>query len=75
MPAVFTDRGFRFHFYSREGEPLEPIHVHVAKRGKGDAKLWLYPDVRIAYSHGFETRIQHWIIGMVISRRAEIERA
>jgi hypothetical protein len=27
MPAVFWERGFKFHFYSSEGEPLEPIHV------------------------------------------------
>ena len=75
MPAVFTERGFRFHFYSNEGDPREPMHVHVAKRGLGDAKLWLYPNVAFAYTYGFDARTQGWIIGLVQSRRTEIESA
>ncbi|HEX8468629.1 MAG TPA: DUF4160 domain-containing protein [Allosphingosinicella sp.] len=75
MPAVFWERGFKFHFYSSEGDPLEPIHVHVAKRGAGDAKLWLYPAVTIAYNHGFDARTQSWIVRLVEDRRVEIESA
>ncbi|WP_284734689.1 DUF4160 domain-containing protein [Sphingosinicella terrae] len=33
MPTVFRRQGFRFFFYSNEGSPLEPIHVHVEKAG------------------------------------------
>ena len=44
MPVVFRLEGFRFHFYSDEGTPLEPIHIHVAKAG-ADAKFWLFPEV------------------------------
>ena len=58
MPVVFLADGFRFHFFSSEGAPREPVHVHVAKRGIGDAKLWLYPEVTIAYSHGFDARTE-----------------
>jgi Domain of unknown function (DUF4160) len=47
VPKVFEQDGYRFHFYSNEGDPREPIHVHVAKQG-ADAKFWLYPDVAIA---------------------------
>jgi hypothetical protein len=75
MPAVFWERGFKFHFYSNEGDPLEPVHVHVAKRGSGDAKLWLYPEVTFAYTHGFDAPTQTWILGVVEERRAEIESA
>lgn len=75
MPAVFWSRGFKFHFYSNEGDPLEPMHVHVAKRGVGDAKVWLYPEVTFAYTHGFDARVQSWIIGLVEERRADIESA
>lgn len=75
MPAVFVDQGYRFHFYSREGEPLEPVHIHVAKRGVGDAKLWLYPETAIAYSFGFDARAERFIISVVNARRAEIEKA
>ena len=72
MPVVFFESGYRFHFYSREGEPLEPVHIHVAKRGEGDAKLWLYPDVTIAYNRGLSARTERWIVSVVQARRAEI---
>ena len=39
MPVVFRERGYRFHSYSDEGDPREPLHVHVAKAG-ADAKFW-----------------------------------
>jgi hypothetical protein len=29
MPVVCRWNGFRFHFFSNEGDPLEPVHVHV----------------------------------------------
>lgn len=75
MPAVFWSRGFKFHFYSNEGDPLEPMHVHVAKRGEGDAKLWLFPAPEFAYTRGFDARTQSWIVGVVEERKAEIESA
>lgn len=33
MPTVFRDGGFRFFFYSNEGDPREPVHVHVERSG------------------------------------------
>lgn len=74
MPVVFRERGFRFHFYSDEGEPREPVHVHVAK-DDADAKLWLYPDVVFAYNRGFDARTQRWVAAVVEERRGEIEDA
>jgi hypothetical protein len=52
MPAVFRRDGFRFFFYSNEGDPREPIHVHVA-RDRDEAKFWLYPEPAVAYNRGF----------------------
>lgn len=75
MPSIFWEQGFKFHFYSSEGDPREPIHVHVAKRGGGDGKLWLYPDVTFAYIHDLDARSQRWIISVVRARRTEIESA
>ncbi|MCP3734354.1 DUF4160 domain-containing protein [Sphingomonas sp. RP10(2022)] len=72
MPVVFIERGYRFHFFSSEGDPREPVHIHVAKRGVGDAKLWLYPEVTIAYNHGLDARTQRWISEQVSLRREEI---
>jgi hypothetical protein len=48
MPTVLLAEGYRFFFFSNEGQ--EPPDVHVRK-GSGVAKLWL-DSVRIAYSSG-----------------------
>jgi hypothetical protein len=42
MPTVFRHDGFRFFFCSIEGDPREPMHVHVMGDG-GEAKFWLSP--------------------------------
>ena len=55
MPAIFRHKGLRFFFYSNEGNPREPIHVHV-RGGDCEAKFWLKPMVRVAYSDGFDSR-------------------
>ena len=47
MPVLSGVRGYRFFFYSNEGNPAEPVHVHVEKNGL-EAKFWLMPDVRVA---------------------------
>lgn len=46
MPTVFMKNGFRFFFYSADGN--EPIHIHV-EYGNGTAKFWLNP-VKLAYN-------------------------
>ena len=38
MPTILTKDGFRFFFYSREGN--EPPHIHVIGKG-GEMKIWL----------------------------------
>ena len=52
MPVVFRWSGCRFHFYSDEGDPREPVHIHVRK-GRDNAKFWLWPEVNVAYNRGF----------------------
>lgn len=37
MPVVFRHQGIRFHFFSNEGIPREPIHIH-ASRSDAEAK-------------------------------------
>jgi hypothetical protein len=44
MPKIFEYRGYRFFFFSNEGEPLERRHVHVRK-GANIAKFWIEPEV------------------------------
>jgi hypothetical protein len=74
MPVIFHLEGWRFHFFSWEGQPREPAHVHVAKAG-ADAKLWLLPEVRFAYNRGLNPREQRWVLQVVNERRSEIEEA
>jgi hypothetical protein len=55
MPVIFRHQGLRFFFYSNEGNPREPVHVHV--RGNGcEAKFWIKPMVRVADSDDFDAR-------------------
>jgi len=52
MPVVLRLEGFKFFFYSNEGDPQEPAHIHVRKAGE-EAKFWLTPQVRLARNDGF----------------------
>lgn len=51
MPVVLRYKGYTFFFYSNEGVPREPLHVHV-RQGSAKAKIWLEPDVMVADSFG-----------------------
>jgi hypothetical protein len=74
MPLVFRWNGYRFHFYSDEGDPREPVHIHV-RRDRDNAKFWLYPEVALAYNRGFSSREQSELARVVEEHRDEIERA
>lgn len=49
MPTVLRKNGYRFHFYSREGN--EPPHIHVEK-GDHEAKFWI-EQVSLSDNYGF----------------------
>ncbi len=74
MPVVFRERGFRFFFYSNEGSPREPVHVHVEK-DQLEAKFWLRPAIQVAYNDGYDARTLRELIGIVETNRERIERA
>ena len=73
MPVVFRYKGFRFFFYSNEGSPREPVHVHVRGEG-GEAKLWLKPLVHVATSDGLDARTLRELAGVVEENTELIER-
>jgi hypothetical protein len=52
MPVILRYKGCRFFFYSNEGDPSEPIHVHVQKAER-IAKFWIAAQVSVAESYGF----------------------
>lgn len=52
MPTILRKLGFRFFFYSDEGN--EPPHVHVEK-AEGRGKYWVDP-VKKEYMKGFSPK-------------------
>ena len=73
MPVVFRYKDFRFFFYSNEGSPREPVHVHV-RSGSSEAKLWLEPQVRVATSFGFDASALRELVEVAQSNQVLIER-
>lgn len=66
MPTVFRWHGIRFFFFSNEGDPREPMHIHAEGDG-GEAKF--------AESVGFRHRTLSAMLAIVEGRKDEIERA
>jgi len=74
MPVVLRYKGFRYFFYSNEGDPREPAHVHV-RSSSGEAKIWLSPQVRVAGSQGFDAATLRELVEVARLHRDLIERA
>ena len=74
MPLVFRYKGFRFFFYSNEGNPPEPLHIHV-RLGSASAKFWLQPELRLADSYGFDAPTLNELAKVVEENADLIERA
>lgn len=72
MPSIFIWNGHRFHFFANEGDPREPVHVHVSSP-EATAKFWLFPEVELAYNRGFDARTVKRLQEVVEQRREEIE--
>jgi hypothetical protein len=74
MPVIFRHQGFRFFFYSNEGSPRKPMHVHV-RSGEGEAKFWLHPRVLLADSDGLSAGVLRELAEVVEKNAVTIERA
>ncbi|MBE0534550.1 MAG: DUF4160 domain-containing protein [Phycisphaerae bacterium] len=74
MPTIFRYRGYRFFFFSNEGDPAEPLHVHVRKAEKV-AKFWLEPQVIVAASYGMTSAELHTLTQVVAENRELIRSA
>ena len=72
MPTVFRYRGYRFFFYSNEGDPLEPLHIHAIK-GKNVAKFWLEPEIAVAQSYGM-TSPELTKLAKIVDERSDLIR-
>ena len=73
MPVILRYKGCRFFFFSNEGEPLEPVHVHVRK-GECVAKFWINPVVTLEDAYGFHATELREISDVVEENRDLIER-
>jgi hypothetical protein len=72
MPKVFEINGYKFFFYSNEGNPKERCHIHVRKAGN-EAKLWLSPHISLSDSWGFSGKELNEIEKIVIEKKERIE--
>ena len=72
MPTLLQSHGYRFFFYSREGVPLEPPHVHV-RQGNREAKLWLTPIVRVVWSRRVDPATLKRLVAIAEEHRSEFE--
>ncbi len=68
VPTVLRVAGYRFHFYSNEGE--EPPHVHV-DAGDGECKFWLEP-VALASNYGLAATTVRKIERLVYEHQADL---
>jgi|WetSurMetagenome_2_1015567.scaffolds.fasta_scaffold60473_7 hypothetical protein len=50
MPVIFRWDGYRFFFFSNEGNPREPCHIHIQK-GEAIAKFWITPEIELAEAY------------------------
>jgi hypothetical protein len=58
MPTILLVLGWRFFFYSNEGN--EPMHVH-ARKGETQCKYWVKSDfyeIEEAWSHNMTPRLR-----------------
>lgn len=68
MPTVLRVDGYRFFFYSNEGN--KPPYIHVQKAEKY-AKIWLQP-VQLADVVGFNSREVNRIETIVSEHRTQL---
>ena len=73
MPVILRYKGYTFFFFSNEGNPREPLHVHV-RRADATAKFWVEPQVRAAESYGLSSQELNELAKVVADNRQLIER-
>lgn len=64
MPVILRYKGYKFFFFSNEGNPREPVHVHLRK-GDAIAKIWIEPEISVAQSHGLSAKELSELLGIV----------
>lgn len=73
MPVILRYKGYTFFFFSNEGDPREPLHVHVRK-AEASAKFWMEPQVSVVESYGLNGQDLNDLVKVVADNRQLIER-
>lgn len=74
MPTIMRYKGYRFYFFSNEGSPREPMHIHV-RHGERVAKFWLEPRIILAGSYGMRSPELFELARVIRENRELMERA
>ena len=74
MPVILRFKSYVFFFYSNEGNPLEPAHIHV-RNAESEAKFWLEPDISLARNDGFNSKELKEIFVIVEAHRMQFTEA
>lgn len=72
MPVIFRWDGYRFFFFSNEGNPREPCHIHIQK-GEAIAKFWITPEVKLAEAYKMTSSELKKLLGLVEQNKELIE--
>jgi hypothetical protein len=70
-PTVLRKKGFRLLFFSREESRT---HVHV-QHEKGEAKVWLDPEIELAESYGLSRQQTATALRLIREHENEIRAA
>ena len=73
MPVIFRHKGIRIFFYSNEGTPREPMHVH-AQHGESLAKIWMRPEGAVTENYGFSSTEMTDLVRVLQENATLIER-
>jgi len=73
MPTILRYKGYRFFFYSNEGDPREPLHVH-ARKGEAVTKFWLEPEPAVAESYGMTPPELRELLSVAVENKDLIRR-
>ena len=72
MPVILCFKGYIFFFYSNEGNPLEPAHIHI-RNAESEAKFWLEPEIFLARNDGFNSKELREIFSIIESNQTQFK--
>jgi hypothetical protein len=69
VPRILEINGFVFYFFSADCS--ERTHVHV-KKGNGEGKIWLRPEIEIFYFRRFKKNEERQILKIVTEHKQDL---